>query len=179
LIKEILFLMLMKQRYGDAEGESWQNKVRFFFGGIQGGVGKRYKVFLTLVYEEMVLLVVTKKGPDHFIVKGTTLDGRSVSCSFDYRIVAKDGESVEVHQKPSKPSLLLKKPSYERRPPGRPEKPVLLVASVLGAIHKADTDFIFPPATALLPKYVVNVVHFASDGTFQPVGQSPRLSTTA
>ncbi len=52
-----------------------------------------YKVFLTPVSEEMVLLVVTKKSPDKFIVKGITFDGRAVSCSFDYRIVAKDNDN--------------------------------------------------------------------------------------
>jgi hypothetical protein len=51
-----------------------------------------YKVFLTPVSEEMVILTVAGKSPDKFIVKGTTLDGRPASCSFDYRIMAKDNE---------------------------------------------------------------------------------------
>jgi hypothetical protein len=49
-----------------------------------------YKVFITPVSEEIVLLTVTEKSPDHFTVKGVTTDGRLASCSFDYRIVAKD-----------------------------------------------------------------------------------------
>jgi hypothetical protein len=51
-----------------------------------------YKVFLTPVSEEMVYLIVTAKSPDKFIVKGVTPDGRPASCSFDYRIAAKDRE---------------------------------------------------------------------------------------
>jgi hypothetical protein len=55
-----------------------------------------YKVFVTPVSEEMVYLVVTKKSPGEFVVKGLTLDGRPASCSFDYRIVAKDSEKPHV-----------------------------------------------------------------------------------
>jgi hypothetical protein len=53
---------------------------------LQGG----YKVFITPLSEEIVLLTVTEKSADHFTVKGVTIDGRPASCSFDYRIVAID-----------------------------------------------------------------------------------------
>jgi hypothetical protein len=53
---------------------------------LQGG----YKVFFTPVSDEIVLLTVTEKSADHFTVIGVTTDGRPASCSFDYRIVAKD-----------------------------------------------------------------------------------------
>ncbi|HPM93280.1 MAG TPA: hypothetical protein PKZ74_10765 [Bacteroidales bacterium] len=49
-----------------------------------------YKVFLTPVSEDIVNLVITKKDPESFRVKGVTNDGRPANCSFDYRIVAKD-----------------------------------------------------------------------------------------
>jgi hypothetical protein len=52
-----------------------------------------YLVFITPVTSEMVNLVVTYKHPDAFGVKGMTSDGKSVSCSFDYRIVARDVEN--------------------------------------------------------------------------------------
>ncbi len=52
-----------------------------------------YKVFLTPVSEDIVLLVVADKRADHFVVRGRNLDGRPVSCTFDYRIVAQDRES--------------------------------------------------------------------------------------
>ncbi len=57
------------------------------------GLQHDYKVFLTPVSEEVVLLVVTRKNPDWFTVRGTTLEGKPASCSFDYRIVAKDNEN--------------------------------------------------------------------------------------
>ena len=40
-----------------------------------------------------------------------------------------------------------KEPLMPWLPPGRPENPLLLVVSVFGLVHRADTDFIFPPAT--------------------------------
>jgi hypothetical protein len=52
-----------------------------------------YKVFLTPVSEEMVFLTVSGKSPNEFRVKGMTLDGHSPSCSFDYRIMAKDKDN--------------------------------------------------------------------------------------
>jgi hypothetical protein len=48
-----------------------------------------YQVFLTPVSDVPVILYVTAKSPDSFSVQGVTLDGKPVSCSFDYRIVAK------------------------------------------------------------------------------------------
>ena len=51
-----------------------------------------YLVFLTPVNEEIVCLVVTSKSTKEFVVKGSTLDGRPVSCNFDYKIVAKDSQ---------------------------------------------------------------------------------------
>jgi len=38
----------------------------------------------------MVNLVITYKSPESFGVMGKTTDGRAATCSFDYRIVAKD-----------------------------------------------------------------------------------------
>ena len=58
-----------------------------------------------------------------------------------------------------------------RKAPGRPEKPLLLEASVLGLCHSdVPIAFILPPATLSPPKNVVNVAHSASVGTCQPCG---------
>jgi len=51
------------------------------------GVG--YHVYLTPICSDLILLVVTDKGPASFSVRGATLDGEPSACSFDYRIVAK------------------------------------------------------------------------------------------
>ncbi len=60
------------------------------------------------------------------------------------------------HQKPTIPIMLKLKsnvPSIFRRPPGKPEKPLSLVASVLGLFqYCVPVDFIFPPATEELPR---------------------------
>ena len=48
-----------------------------------------YQVFLTPVSDVPVILYVSAKSPVSFTVQGVTLDGKPVSCSFDYRIVAK------------------------------------------------------------------------------------------
>ena len=50
---------------------------------------EEYRVFVTPVCQEPVLLFVTDKGRTGFTVQGVALDGRPSSCSFDYRIVAK------------------------------------------------------------------------------------------
>jgi hypothetical protein len=48
-----------------------------------------YQVFLTPVSDVPVILYVVAKSPASFIVMGVALDGKPVSCSFDYRIIAK------------------------------------------------------------------------------------------
>jgi hypothetical protein len=48
-----------------------------------------YHVFLTPQAQEPVLLFITQKTSSGFKVKGAGLDGTSVKCDFDYRIVAK------------------------------------------------------------------------------------------
>jgi hypothetical protein len=48
-----------------------------------------YHVYLTLVCDDLILLGVTDKGSTSFSVQGATLDGKPSTCSFDYRIVAK------------------------------------------------------------------------------------------
>lgn len=47
-----------------------------------------YQVFITPLFDQPVILYVTDKTETGFTVKGVTLDGQPVSCSFDYRIVA-------------------------------------------------------------------------------------------
>jgi hypothetical protein len=48
-----------------------------------------YKVFVTPVCDEAVVLFVTDKSPQSFTVQGVTLDGETSNCSFDYRIAGK------------------------------------------------------------------------------------------
>jgi hypothetical protein len=55
--------------------------------------GSNYQVFLTPVSENIVMMVVSNKATYSFTVKGVTMDGKPASCSFDYRIVARDNES--------------------------------------------------------------------------------------
>lgn len=52
-----------------------------------------YQVFLTPVSEDIVVMVISNKTPHSFAVKGVTMDGKPATCSFDYRIVARDNES--------------------------------------------------------------------------------------
>jgi hypothetical protein len=48
-----------------------------------------YHVFLTPLCQEPTLLFVTAKGAKSFTVRGVTLNGQPIDCSFDYRVVAK------------------------------------------------------------------------------------------
>ena len=48
-----------------------------------------YHVYLTPICSDLILIGVTQKGATSFTVQGATLDGKPSSCSFDYRIVAK------------------------------------------------------------------------------------------
>jgi hypothetical protein len=48
-----------------------------------------YRVFVTPLCQEPVLLFVTAKTGTGFVVKGVTLDNQPSDCAFDYRIVAK------------------------------------------------------------------------------------------
>ena len=47
-----------------------------------------YRVFVTALSDEPVLLYVSSKTPTSFTVRGATLDGKPANCSFDYRVVA-------------------------------------------------------------------------------------------
>lgn len=47
-----------------------------------------YQVFLTAQCDQPVLLYIVAKNATDFVVRGVTLDGKPVSCSFDYRVVA-------------------------------------------------------------------------------------------
>jgi hypothetical protein len=68
-----------------------------------------YQVFLTPVSDVPVILYVTAKTPASFSVQGVTLDGKPVSCSFDYRIVAKRLGYEDVRlQQPAKPEAEIK-----------------------------------------------------------------------
>src|SRR5688572_10304966 len=65
-----------------------------------------------------------------------------------------------------------------RKPPGSAVKPLLLVASVLGANHKpvpssmVPKDFNGPPATDVPPRQLASVVNSSNVGTCHPVGVS-------
>jgi hypothetical protein len=48
-----------------------------------------YKVSLTPVCSQPVLLSVTAKTPQGFSVLGVSLDGQASDCGFDYRVSAK------------------------------------------------------------------------------------------
>jgi hypothetical protein len=48
-----------------------------------------YRVFVTPLCQEPVLLFVTAKTGTGFVVKGVTLDNQPSDCAFDYRVVAK------------------------------------------------------------------------------------------
>jgi len=63
-----------------------------------------YKVFVTPISDEPVLLVVREKAAGGFVVSGTTLSGEPADCAFDYRIVArelgKENKRLEVFERP-------------------------------------------------------------------------------
>ncbi len=67
-------------------------------------VEQDYHVYLTPVCSDLILLSVTDKGPAGFQVQGATLEGKPASCSFDYRIVARqrgyEGQRLETVEIP-------------------------------------------------------------------------------
>jgi len=63
-------------------------------------------------------------------------------------VVVEDSE--ELHQLPQQKTEV-NAPPLLRVPPGRPEKPLSLVANVLG-VFQPVIDFIFPPATDEPPR---------------------------
>lgn len=48
-----------------------------------------YNVYLTAICQEPVLLFVSEKAADHFVVQGVNLDGQPSGCGFDYRLAAR------------------------------------------------------------------------------------------
>jgi|GEM_PF-1525065 len=57
------------------------------------GTQDAYHVFITPLSDNPVYLYVTDKAAGSFSVKGVDMNGSPASCSFDYRIVAKDSDS--------------------------------------------------------------------------------------
>ena len=88
--------------YGMTSAEAWAED--FGSAALKGGkatvtidpvfaqtvnLGVEYHVYLTPICDDLILIGVIQKGATSFTVQGATLDGKPSSCSFDYRIVAK------------------------------------------------------------------------------------------